>query len=186
MNRYELLERYVLWEGKFLRGVKIAYRDAEGSVREWETTERVNCSGVVAVVPITDSGELVLIRQYRPAVGNVVVEFPAGLNDKGERLEQAARRELLEETGYEPRRLTLLAHGPLSSGSSSELLTVYLAEGLEYRGIGERDETEDIEVLKAPLVHLYEYLSAREREGNYIDLKIYGFVELAKRKRLRG
>jgi ADP-ribose pyrophosphatase len=181
MKRYELSGREVLCEGAFLRCLNLAYRDSEGIVRKWEAVERVNCDGVVAVVPVTDEGEMVFIRQYRPPVDSYVVEFPAGLNDRAEGMEEAASRELLEETGYAAKQVIFLAKGPLSSGSSREILTVYLARGLEFKGIGQRDETEDIEVLKIPADAIHETLARLEREGNLIDLKIFGFIEMAKK-----
>ncbi|HTR44720.1 MAG TPA: NUDIX hydrolase, partial [Thermodesulfovibrionales bacterium] len=179
---YEITKKETVWEGKFLRGVSVTYRDSEGALRQWETVERVNCEGIVAIVPMTGSGEVILIRQFRPAVNNYVIEFPAGLNDKGERLEEAARRELLEETGYEPEEMIFLAQGPLSSGSSNELLSVYLAKGLRFTGVQGRDETEDIEVLEISLDRVDQELSRFAERGDYIDLKILGFIELAKKR----
>jgi len=176
----EIIKKNAVCEGKFLRFITITYNDSSGTTREWEAFERSNCTGIVAIVPVTDAGELLLIRQFRPPVNGYVVEFPAGLNDKGGTLEEAARRELLEETGYEARSLTFLTEGPLSSGASGEILTVYLARGLEFRGIGEKDETEDIEVLRIPIETLFEELCLLRSQGNYIDLKILGLVDIAK------
>ncbi|HET6514501.1 MAG TPA: NUDIX hydrolase [Thermodesulfovibrionales bacterium] len=181
MGKYTIVHREPVWEGRYLRCLKLTYRDSEGALRNWETVERVNCDGVVAIVPITDQGEVLLIRQFRPAVKNYVVEFPAGLNDRGERHEDAALRELREETGYEAAEIIFLAEGPLSSGSSSEVLTVFLARGLQFKGIEGRDETEDIEVLKIPLDQVEEELARFVSKGDFIDLKIFGFMELAKK-----
>jgi len=181
MKKYEIVDKKSEWEGKFLRGVGITYKDPLGVLRKWESVERRNCDGIVAVAPFTDEGEVIFIRQFRPPVNNHVIEFPAGLNDRGESTEDAARRELLEETGYEAKEMVFLAKGPLSSGSSGEILTVYLARGLIFRGIGQRDETEDIEVLKVPVDEVYEQLSRMEAEGNFIDLKVFGLLEMAKR-----
>lgn len=181
MKRYEIRDKETVWEGKFLRALRVQYRDSGGTLRHWETIERVNCNGIVAIVPVTHDGDIILIKQFRPTVNSYVVEFPAGLNDKGEGLEEAAARELREETGYEPRELIFLASGPLSSGSSSEILTVFLAKGLRFKGIQGRDETEDIEVLRIPLHSLDGELSRLVQEGNFIDLKIYGFVDMAKK-----
>jgi ADP-ribose pyrophosphatase len=180
-RRYEILKAETVCEGRFLRFLMLTYRDSEGVQRQWEAVERVNCEGIVAVVPVTDKGEMVLIRQYRPPLDHYVIEFPAGLNDRGERLEEAASRELLEETGYEAAEMILLGKGPLSSGSSREILTVYFAKRLTFKGIGERDETEDIEVMKIPIENVYETLSRLEKAGNLLDLKIYGFIEMAKK-----
>jgi ADP-ribose pyrophosphatase len=177
----KIIEKKTVWEGKFIRFVLIKYIDSSGAIREWESFERVNCKGIVAVVPVTDNKEVLLIRQFRPAVNGYVIEFPAGLNDKGDTLEEAARRELLEETGYTAKKMVFLTEGPLSSGASGEILTAYLANGLEFKGVGKRDETEDIEVLKLPMVDLYQKLDALRLEGDYVDLKIFGLIELAKK-----
>lgn len=170
-----------VWEGKFLRFILTTYADSSGVVREWESFERVNCEGIVAIVPITDDEEVLLIRQFRPPVRGYVIEFPAGLSEKDDTLEEAARRELLEETGYSAKDMIYLTEGPLSSGASGEILTAFLARGLEFKGIGERDETEDIEVLKIPINGLHDRLYALRLEGNLIDLKILGLLELAKK-----
>jgi ADP-ribose pyrophosphatase len=181
-----VIEKKTICEGKFLRFVLTKYIDSSGAIREWESFERVNCKGIVAVVPVTDNKEVLLIRQFRPPVNGYVIEFPAGLNDKGDTLEEAARRELLEETGYTAEKMIFLTEGPLSSGASGEILTAYLANGLalnqvQGQGVGKRDETEDIEVLKLPMVDLYQKLEALHSEGDYVDLKIFGLIELAKK-----
>jgi 8-oxo-dGTP pyrophosphatase MutT (NUDIX family) len=178
---FEIVKKRTVYEGTFLRFVAITYTDSSGAEREWESFERINCEGIVAIVPVTDDREVLLIRQFRPPVNRYVIEFPAGLNDRGETLESAARRELLEETGYAARDLIPLAEGPMSSGASGEVLTAYLATGIEFRGIGERDETEEIEVIKVPIDELPERLTLLESQGNFIDMKILGLVALAER-----
>ena len=180
-DKITIIERKALWEGKFLRFVITKYIDSSGAVREWESFERVNCKGIVAVVAVTDNKEVLLIRQFRPPVNGYVIEFPAGLNDRGDTLEETAKRELLEETGYAVREMVFLTEGPMSSGASGEILTAFLAKGLEFKGIGKRDETEDLEVLKIPIDELYQKLYALQSEGNYVDLKMFGLIELAKR-----
>lgn len=180
-NAIKVIEKKTVFEGRFIRFVLTRFTDSAGIIREWESIERVNCRGIVAVVPVTAAGEFILIKQFRPAVSRFVVEFPAGLNDRGDTLEGAARRELIEETGYSAEEMIFLAEGPLSSGASGEILTVYLAKGIKFTGIGHRDETEDIEVLKIPAVRIESVLSDLQSEGNYIDLKVYGFIELAKK-----
>jgi ADP-ribose pyrophosphatase len=177
----KIIEKETLFEGRFIRFVLTRFTDSSGVTREWESIDRVNCRGIVAIVPVTKGGEFVLIRQFRPPVSRFVVEFPAGLNDRGDTLEGAARRELTEETGYSAKEMIFLAEGPLSSGASGEILTVFLAKGIEFAGIENRDETEDIEVLKIPAGKIESVLSELQSEGNYIDLKVYGFIELAKR-----
>lgn len=188
----KVVNRKTLWEGHYLRSVLVEYvdcRDSSGTgensgpaerLRNWETIERMGCSGVVAVVPFTDDGSVILIRQYRPPVDSHVIELPAGLVDIGETPEATARRELIEETGYAARDMDFLISGPASSGSSSEILDVYVATGLSFVGIGERDEAENMEVLKIPLDELNAETSRLGEEGNYVDLKVHGMIRLAK------
>jgi len=174
-------EKKIAWEGRFLRAVLITYSDSYGTQREWESFERVNCNGIVAIIPVTDNGEVLLIRQYRPPVNGYVIEFPAGLNDSGDTLEGAAQRELLEETGHSASEMVFLAEGPLSSGASDEIITAFLAKGLEFKGIGKKDEAEDIEVLKIPIQEVYQRLHEFRGKGDYVDLKVFGLMELAKK-----
>ena len=177
-----VLNKKTLWEGKFLRAVLVRYIDGSGvTERDWEAIERVGCDGIVGIVPFTDEGEVVMIRQFRPPINRHVVELPAGLCDPGEKSEDAARRELIEETGYSAGELRFLTEGPLSSGLSSELLTVYTATGLTFVGIGGKDETEHIEVLKVPVERVASEMESMREAGDYIDLKVYGLVELARR-----
>ena len=177
-----VLRKKTLWEGKFLRSVLVRYIDGSGvTERDWEAVERVGCDGIVGIVPFTDDGEVVMIRQFRPPLNGHVIELPAGLCDPGEKQENAARRELIEETGYSAGQLRFLTEGPLSSGLSSELLTVFVATGLTFVGIGKRDETEHIEVLKVHLDQIASEIEARSKAGDYVDLKVFGLIELARR-----
>jgi ADP-ribose pyrophosphatase len=182
----EVTGKTVLWEGKFLRAVQIHYLDGTGEgARQWEAAERVGCDGIVGVVPFTDAGEVILIRQFRPPVNGYVIELPAGLREPGETLEDAARRELIEETGYSADSLTFLTEGPLSSGLSSEILSAFAATGLTYVGVRNRDETEDIEVMKVLRDKVVSELALRQEAGDYIDVKIYGLIELAERSMMK-
>lgn len=176
----KIKNKKTVWEGKYLRSVIITYSDSSGKLREWESVERINCNGIVAIVAVTDNEEILLVRQYRPAINGYVIEVPAGLNDKGDTFEEASRRELLEETGYSARKMVFLAEGPLSSGASDEIIKAFLAIGIEFKGINKRDETEDIEVLKVPIKEFYQKMQELREKGDYIDLKVYGLLELAK------
>lgn len=177
--------RQTVWEGKFLRAVTLdfEYQSRMSGRRlagKWEAFERVDCHGVVGIVPITDDGCILLVRQFRPPVGGLVVELPAGLVNEGESFEAAAKRELEEETGYRAKRMDFLVRGPMSSGASAETLDVFVATGLTFVGAGSPDETEDIEVFKVPIGRLRDKLDEFSKAGNHIDLKIHGMIELAK------
>lgn len=181
-----VIGKKTLWNGNFLRAVMIKYNvrcNSSNNVesRDWEAFERINCDGVIGIVPFTDNDEVILIRQFRPPINGFVIELPAGLVDPGENFEQAVRRELIEETGYEAGDVQFLTEGPMSSGASAEILSVYIATGLRYVGIGQRDETEDIEVIPVQIGNVAARLEELRQGGNHIDLKVYGMIEMAKK-----
>lgn len=91
--------------------------------------EIVEHPGSVVIVPLTPGGDVLMVRQYRYAVGRRLLELPAGLIDPGEAPEAAARRELIEETGHQAAAMTRLTTVYVSPGYSEERSTFYLAEG---------------------------------------------------------
>jgi ADP-ribose pyrophosphatase len=86
--------------------------------------------GAVAILPILDDGHVCLLENVRPAVGATLWEIPAGTLEPGEPLEEAARRELAEETGYTAARLTKVCAFYPSPGVLSEQTHLFVAEGL--------------------------------------------------------
>lgn len=145
--------------------------------RHWEYTSRANARGVAILVPVTDEGELVLVEQYRIPVRARVIELPAGLvgdlEDSEESLVTAARRELLEETGYEAGSWTLLLECPSSSGMSDEIVTFVLARDLRKTGPGGGDASEDIRVHCVGLEVIDDWLREQVAKGMLLDPKIY-------------
>jgi ADP-ribose pyrophosphatase len=112
------------------------------------------------VFPLTASGEVVLVRQYRPPLEMMELGLPAGLVEDGERPEEAARRELAEETGY-----TGGEWEPLGSLSSSPSLKnnwayLFLARGVEERAAPDPDEHELVEVVRVPAQDLIDLVHA--------------------------
>jgi ADP-ribose pyrophosphatase len=106
--------------------------------------------GAVAIAARFEDGRLLLVRQYRHAVGDWLLEIPAGRLDPGESALDAARRELEEETGYRARTWRALCSFVLAPALCSERMTLFLAEGLEL-ATGERrapDADEELEVLR--------------------------------------
>lgn len=164
-----------LYRGRFVELVR------EG---HWEFVRRCNNSGVVVVVAITPNDELLLVEQHRPPVGGRVLELPAGLSGdhvgtEDEPLVEAAKRELVEETGYAASEWTDLGDSPVSAGLTNETVRFFLATGLSKVGRGGGDETEDIEVLSVPLGEVRDFLAAKRAAGVAIDAKIGGGLWMA-------
>ncbi|MDT8901086.1 NUDIX domain-containing protein [Anaeroselena agilis] len=117
------------------------------------TRDVVGHPGAVAVVPITATGEIVLVRQYRYPVAKELLEVPAGKLDKGEQPEDCARRELEEETGYRAGRLEHLATFYTAPGFTDEIMHLYLARDLSPTAQNtDGDEFIDIEYYTASQV----------------------------------
>lgn len=114
------------------------------------TREIVPHPGAAAVVPLLPEGRVVMIRQHRHAAGRVLWELPAGTLDAGEAPEKCARRELVEEVGYEAGELSLLLSTYLSPGYSTELIHVFLARDLK-KVAACADADEQIEAFDLPL-----------------------------------
>ena len=142
-----------LYEGKIvsLRVDEIGLRHGGRATREV-----VEHPGAVVVLAIDDAGRVALVRQYRHAIKQYLLELPAGGLEPGERPLDAAQRELREEVGVEAGRWTELGHFFSSPGFANENLHVFLAEELR-PAQAEPDDDEDITVVRYGLSELYEH-----------------------------
>ena len=167
-----------LAEGKYL-GLYV--RDT------WEFASRPNSTGVVAILPITDDGQLVLVEQYRVPCQARVIEIPAGLVGDEEKfihesLSECAARELLEETGYRAGEITPLLSSPTSAGMTDEITHFFAATKLTREHAGGGTESEDITVHHIPLADIDAWLSAQQHKGLLIDFKIHACLCLVQQK----
>jgi 8-oxo-dGTP pyrophosphatase MutT (NUDIX family) len=117
-------------------------------------TTIMECTDWVNVLPITDDGQVVLIRQYRFGSDSITLEIPGGIIDPGESPEIAAARELREETGYRARNIVSLGSTAPNPAITRNRLHCFLAEGCELDGVQEQDPFEDIGVELHPLAEL--------------------------------
>jgi ADP-ribose pyrophosphatase len=114
-----------------------------------------------AAVAVDDQGQVLLVRQSRPAIGARVLELPAGLIDAGEAPVDCARRELQEETGYRAGRLEPRVAFYTSPGFTDELIHIFVATDLEPCP-AEGDEDEEIDVVRLPLAEAIEQVTRAE------------------------
>ena len=106
--------------------------------------------GAVAIAPIDADGNVVMVRQYRHAVGRTMLEIPAGVLESGESPDDTAQRELQEEIGYVARDLRALGGIYASPGFCDEFLYLYIARDLVPSKLP-GDEDEDIAVERVPM-----------------------------------
>jgi len=131
-----------LYNGKIFDVVLEKVTLPNGAIKDREI---VRHPGAAAMVPLLDDGKVVLIRQYRHAVGEFLWEIPAGTLEPDEEAIECARRELVEETGYEASSLDKLAQILPAPGYTDERIHIFLATGLTPA----EQKLEDDEVLKA-------------------------------------
>ncbi len=164
----------VLCEGKWLRLLRRG---------RWEYVERTHPGGMaVVIVAVTPADELLFVEQPRAALGARTIELPAGLvgdEHAGDTLEDAARRELVEETGWEPARVEVLAIGPTSPGMSNERAAFVRASGLVRVGAGGGVGGEEIVVHAVPRARAAAWLGAMRDRGLEVDLKVWAGLWLA-------
>ena len=171
-----------LGHGKFLYLRELDYTDHRGLPRKWESCDRTGeGAGCFIFARIVPDDEVLLIRQYRPPCGKLVLEFPAGLIDPGETPEKTARRELFEETGYEGKIISVTNPAYSSPGLTGEPITCVFMEidGEAYRGKtveAHPEEVECIDVFRVPLKGLVEFVRQQEAEGVGVDTKIHMLI----------
>ncbi len=182
-------EKTILYEGKWLRLVRRG---------KWESCERTHDARgmAVIVIAVTPADEVLFVEQYRVPLGARTIEMPAGLvgdDHAHDTLESAARRELVEETGWEPAEVAnqrgvlatvaatiaepgtveVLLIGPTSAGMSNERIAFVRARDLRKVGEGGGVGGEDITVHAVPRAQAPAWLMRRQAEGYELDLKLW-------------
>lgn len=154
-----------IYDGRIinLRVDEVALPDGKTSKREI-----VEYAGAVAVVPINEKGELLLVRQYRYAVGETLLEIPAGKIEPGEDNASSAGRELTEETGYTAGNLKHLISFYSTPGFTNEQIHLFLATELSLKKQS-LDDDEFIDVVTVSLKQALEMImSGKIRDAKSI------------------
>ena len=105
----------------------------------------INHPGAVIIAPLLDSNTVILLRQFRPALGRYIYELPAGTIDRPEKPLTCCRRELIEETGYRAKSFKKLGEIYPVPGYSNEVIHMFKAEGLS-AGVAEPEDYEVIDI----------------------------------------
>ncbi|AEH52010.1 NUDIX hydrolase [Pseudothermotoga thermarum] len=141
------IESQEIFKGKILT-VKLDKVELANKVQS--TREVVLHPGAVAILPILDEEKLILVKQYRYAVDQQLLEVPAGKLDLGEKPEECAKRELEEETGYRCGKLEYLGFIYTTPGFSNEKIHLFVAKDLE-KTLQKLDEDEILHVVQMNL-----------------------------------
>ncbi len=146
------------------------------SVREY-----IRHPGAVVVLPFLNNGDVILEKQFRYPADQVFIECPAGKIDPGENLEETARRELLEETGYTCETLIYLGKTYPGIGYTDEVIYLYEGHGLIHHEIN-RDDDEFLEIFQVPFEKAYRMVLA----GEITDAKSVAAVLISHERKKSG
>ncbi len=142
-GKYERIDRTLIHRGAVIDEYVDSISLPDGRIEKWDLVDH---KGAAAVVPVRDDGRILMVRQWRNPSGKELLEIPAGkLDARDEPMEEAAARELKEETGYSAGKLSLLVDFCPTVAYSSERIGIYVAEDL-VRGRQQLDDDEFLDV----------------------------------------
>ena len=158
-----LVSSKFVYQGDFLRVKqdRVQLPNGKSAIRE-----HIVHPGAVVIIPILDSGEVLLERQYRYPLSQVFIEFPAGKLDAGEAPLDCGKRELLEETGYTASDWAYAGQMHIAIAYTNEVIHIYFAKGLT-KGERKLDEEEFLDVFTAQPSQVL----AWSRDGSITDSK---------------
>ena len=171
MKQEKLVSSKTVFEGQAV-GLRIdTIEKASGEVTTREIVQHADC---IAVVVIDDKNNVILEKQYRRPAGKVLLEIPAGGIDEGETPEQAVKRELQEEIGYMPGKVTRLGGFYAAPGYCTEYLHLFLATDLTPSRLTAED-TDEIEIVRVPVSEIKGLIDS----GKICDAKsVAGLLQL--------
>lgn len=141
------IETQLIYKGKVL-GLRVdTIRLPDGGISQREIVEHGES---VVIVPLDSDGNVILVRQYRKAAEEILLEAPAGGLEDGETPNEAASREMQEEIGFKPRNLTSIGGFWLAPGFCEEYMHAFIATDLMVSKLP-ADQDENIEIICVPL-----------------------------------
>ena len=156
-EEFKRMDRKLVYHGTIIDYYRDTIQVPNGNIAEWDF---IGHKGAAAVVPVREDGKLLMVRQWRNALDRYTLEIPAGkLDSKAEDRLQAAKRELEEETGLRAKEWVKLADMAAAAAYTDEIVSIYLARGLE-KGEAHLDDDEFLRVVKMPLRELCDMAAA--------------------------
>ncbi|MDD5232510.1 MAG: NUDIX hydrolase [Syntrophales bacterium] len=140
----------------------------------------------VNIIPITDMGEIVLIRQFRHGIRENTLEIPGGMVDEGYSPEEAAVKELLEETGYEARDIVPLGWVHPNPAILDNRCYTFLAKGAAPSGKQSLDEKEDIEVVLRPASEIPQMIARGEISHALVICALHKYLAMGSKAQGKG
>lgn len=156
------IEKKSIYEGKILN-LSVHKVETKNGTSYREIVEH---RGAVCAVPVNKNGKIVLVKQFRKAAEDFLLEIPAGKLEVGEKPEEAVKRELKEETGYDVLNIEYVTKFYTSPGFANEIIYLYIAD-LGEKGDTNFDEGEDIEIFEYDIQDLLNMI----KYGDIIDAK---------------
>jgi ADP-ribose pyrophosphatase len=142
MGNYKKIRQELMYQGKVVGFYKDIIELPNGNVVEWDLIKH---PGAAAVIPVMEDGRLILVEQYRNALGHKTMEIPAGGIEKGETPLQCVTREIEEETGYRAANIEPLIEVITAIGFCDEKIPIFVAKELT-KTEQKLDEDEEIEI----------------------------------------
>lgn len=177
----KILRKKQVYGGKYVRVLESSFLAKDRKKGKWEFIERKDA---VAVFALTKEKEVILEKIYRIPLKSYVIEFPAGILDKkGESKKEAAKRELLEETGYLAKNLIFVKALPFNPSLEKTKINLFFAPDVEFFGKKKTKDLEEIEVIKIPLKNLLSFLFNPPKNLE-VDLMDFSFILLLAKKGL--
>lgn len=177
MSKWEKIKNKFVFENKWLKIDQVFFKLPNNEIYDYYF---VRGNPVIAILGITINNKVLLVRQFRPAIGKFMIDIPGGGVEDGENDEQAVRREFFEETGYEAKKIKKLTTFYFDSGRSDKYSTIYVCQALNKK---ERSvvENEELELLEIPYSKLIKAIKNGEVTEPTLRLAIQSF-ELSKSK----
>ena len=154
---YKEASKKLVYNGKRVQVEEMEYLDGDKSIYR----EHVKAGNASVILPITEDNKVIMIQEARTPIGKVILALPAGMIEEGEKAENAAIRELEEETGYLASNIEFLREYYSSVGYSDEKISLYLATNMK-KTKQRVDDQENINVIEIPLEEVIDMLDKNE------------------------